>query len=105
MNTYPTKLERIGDDRLRIEWNDGLQSECSVRRLREACPCATCREKRAAPPAPPNVLPVLKPEETVPLRISGMKPIGSYAYAIQFTDGHDTGIYTFELLRELGTSG
>jgi DUF971 family protein len=31
-----------------------------------------------------------------------MKPIGNYAYAIQFSDGHDTGIYTFELLRRLG---
>jgi DUF971 family protein len=31
-----------------------------------------------------------------------MKPVGNYAYTIAFSDGHDTGIYTFELLRELG---
>jgi DUF971 family protein len=31
-----------------------------------------------------------------------MKPIGNYAYGIEFSDGHDTGIYTFEYLRELG---
>jgi len=32
-----------------------------------------------------------------------MKPVGNYAYTISFSDGHDTGIFTFELLRELGT--
>ncbi len=31
-----------------------------------------------------------------------MKPVGNYAYSIEFSDGHDTGIYTFEYLRELG---
>jgi DUF971 family protein len=28
--------------------------------------------------------------------------VGHYAYTIRFSDGHDTGIYTFELLQELG---
>ena len=32
-----------------------------------------------------------------------MKPVGNYAYSIAFSDGHDTGIFTFEFLRELGT--
>jgi DUF971 family protein len=32
-----------------------------------------------------------------------MQPTGRYAYSIHFSDGHDTGIYTLELLRELGT--
>jgi DUF971 family protein len=31
-----------------------------------------------------------------------MSPVGNYAYAIAFSDGHDTGIYTIEYLRELG---
>jgi DUF971 family protein len=31
-----------------------------------------------------------------------MKPVGSYAYSIDFSDGHGTGIYPLELLRELG---
>jgi DUF971 family protein len=47
-------------------------------------------------------LPVLSAAEAAPLTINGMKPVGSYAYAIAFSDGHDTGIFTFELLRELG---
>jgi DUF971 family protein len=32
-----------------------------------------------------------------------MDPVGSYAYRILFSDGHDTGIFTLDLLRALGT--
>jgi len=31
-----------------------------------------------------------------------MKPVGNYAYGIEFSDGHNTGIYSFETLRSLG---
>ena len=37
-----------------------------------------------------------------PLAIAGMKPVGQYAYSIEFSDGHSSGIYTLEYLRELG---
>jgi DUF971 family protein len=70
--------------------------------LRKACPCATCREKRNAPPAPSLSLPVLSMAEARPLTIAGMKPVGNYAYSIEFSDGHDTGIFTLEFLREMG---
>jgi DUF971 family protein len=46
---------------------------------------------------------VLSPAETQPLRIASMTPAGRYAYSIDFSDGHDTGIYTLELLRQLGS--
>jgi DUF971 family protein len=48
------------------------------------------------------LLPVLSTAEARPLKLLGMKPVGNYAYAIDFSDGHDTGIFTFELLLELG---
>jgi DUF971 family protein len=48
------------------------------------------------------MLQVLRPEELVPLAVTGMTPVGQYAYSIGFSDGHDTGIYTLEYLRELG---
>ena len=31
-----------------------------------------------------------------------MQPMGNYAYAIAFSDGHDTGIFAFDFLRQLG---
>ena len=98
----PTKLERIGDTVLRIHWTDGQVREYTVGELRERCPCATCREKRSAPPPSPLQLTVLSPAEAQPLRLDGMRPVGNYAYSIAFSDGHDTGIFTLEFLRELG---
>lgn len=108
MNVQPTQLSLAGDDRLVIDWSDGQKREYRFRELRQNCPCATCREKRSQPPTPPPSpgglmgLPVLSAAEAQPLKIRGMQPVGNYAYAIDFSDGHNTGIFTLELLRELG---
>ena len=102
MNTHPQKLELVSDDTLRIEWSDGQRRDYKVRELREKCPCASCREKRRGETPSENPLQVLSLAETLPARIDSMRPVGNYAYNIRFQDGHDTGIYTLELLRELG---
>ena len=102
MNLHPAKLELDPDGRLVIQWSDQRSRSYSVKELRDRCPCATCREKREEEAASPPLLPVLSIEEAKPLTLVEMKPIGNYAYGIQFSDGHDTGIFTFELLRELG---
>jgi DUF971 family protein len=86
---------------IEIVWSDGHTAVYPSKLLRDACPCATCREQRAAP-VPAGTLPVLAPGETVPLAVTGMKPVGQYAYSIEFSDGHSSGIYTLEYLRELG---
>ena len=100
----PTAIRRVTDPRspaaVEIAWSDGTTAVYTARLLRDACPCATCREKRGGTAAPP-LLAVLRPEEIAPLEITGMKPVGQYAYSIGFSDGHDTGIYTLEYLREL----
>jgi DUF971 family protein len=44
---------------------------------------------------------ILKPEETLPLKATEMRPLGNYGYNIHFTDGHNTGIYSIEFLRGL----
>ena len=103
MTFQPSKLELATPDRLRITWSGGEIREYTIRELRDKCPCATCREKRNAPPPPVTLLPVLSTAETLPLRITAMKPVGNYAYSIDFSDGHNTGIYTLESLRKLGT--
>jgi DUF971 family protein len=36
--------------------------------------------------------------------IEGIEPIGTYAVKLVFSDGHDTGLYTWSYLRELGTN-
>jgi DUF971 family protein len=102
MDVQPAKLELTPAGRLRIDWSDGQLREYSVRELRDKCPCATCREQRSAPPPPVMQLPILSAAETQPLRITAMTPVGRYAYGIDFSDGHNTGIYTLESLREMG---
>lgn len=97
----PTELKLLDPKTLQIAWSDGLVLRTTVRKLRGNCPCATCIEKRSKP-APAELMPILKPEETQPLAITRMEPQGRYAYAIDFSDGHNTGLYTLDLLRELG---
>ena len=103
----PTAIRRAADasgDAIEIDWSDGPTARYTARLLRDACPCATCREKRVTP-RPAAMLEVLRPEELVPLVIAGMRPVGQYAYSITFSDGHDTGIYPLEYLRELASPG
>jgi DUF971 family protein len=102
LSPQPSHLELMADGCLEITWTDGQRRVYAVGPLRAACPCATCREKRQARARQPDLLPVLDPAETQPLRITGMKPVGHYAYTIAFSDGHNTGIYTIEQLRTLG---
>src|SRR5258708_3479888 len=98
---HPTNIELRGETKLAITWDDGRVREYTIRELREKCPCATCREKRDKP-APAVLLPVLSAAETRPLKIASLNPVGNYAYSIGFSDGHDTGIYTLDFLREIG---
>ncbi|MFM8577536.1 MAG: DUF971 domain-containing protein [Planctomycetaceae bacterium] len=95
----PTRIER-SEDGIQIHWSDGSMRRYTARHLREVCPCAGCREKNSISSS--SLLTVLRPEELQPLVIRGMHPVGQYAYSVNFSDGHDTGIYTLEMLRGLG---
>ncbi|MDC0935372.1 DUF971 domain-containing protein [Pirellulales bacterium] len=103
MDIQPTELKLLDPEHLQITWNDGQVRRYEVAELRRACPCATCLEKHGAPKPPPTELPVITTAETEPLRIDGMTPTGRYAYSIKFSDGHDTGLFTLDRLRKLGT--
>lgn len=94
----PRALRKEGDEHLVIEWNDGHVSRYRWVHLRNRCPCAGCREERLQPPDP---LRVLKPNELVPLRPTRLEPVGYYAYKIVWSDGHDSGLFTLEYLRDL----
>jgi DUF971 family protein len=93
----PTTMRREGD-RLLIEWSDGFKGAVTWKALRDACPCAGCKEEREKPPDPFRLL---KPNELVPLAPTAMPRVGRYAYKIVWSDGHDTGIFTLENLRGL----
>ena len=103
MAVTPISLKNAGDA-LEIAWSDGVTQRISWRKLRDACPCASCRVERAKPAKPQPLLAVISPAEAQPLAPTSMRPAGNYAYAIAFSDGHGSGIYSLELLRQLGDS-
>ncbi len=105
----PTGIQRSAAGQIVIQWSDDRQTAYTAGQLRKACPCASCREKRKAKAEddakPSGMLPVLSAAEAQPLEIAAMRPAGQYAYNIQFSDGHNSGLFTFDLLRELGVAG
>jgi DUF971 family protein len=87
---------------VQITWSDGHTSRYPFPYLRDLCPCALCndeREKKAhsAAPAPSALLPMFKPRVTA----KSANVVGNYAIQIMFSDGHTTGIYSYEHLREI----
>ncbi len=102
MVLQPTALAIVDESFLQITWNDGVVQRLKIGKLRDACPCATCREKERSKAAKPKgLLPVLSAAEAQPLKIARMSPVGNYAYNIDFSDGHGSGLFTIELLRSL----
>ena len=95
LNFNPKDIEKVDDDRLRIVWEDGHNSEYSFRYLRQNCPCAVCRDEWTGER-------LLNPEEVSPdLRSARADLVGNYALSFGFSDGHGTGIFSFEALRKL----
>lgn len=93
----PTRIER-GSTRLEIRWKDSHRSELSYRRLREKCPCARCDATRSGKD-PFHILP---PDDFFQnLQLVDIQRVGRYAVRLVWNDGHRTGIYTFQFLREL----
>lgn len=85
-----------------VDWRDGHQSHYTFPYLREQCPCATCREHRArgqevTQSRVKSTLPIYKE----PARALQAESVGNYAVRFAFSDGHTTGIYSFEHLREI----
>lgn len=82
-----------------ISWADGHTSHYEFAYLRDHCPCAVCEDERGRKPATPGAeaLPLYKPKVTA----RAASAVGHYALEFDFSDGHSTGIFSFELLREL----
>lgn len=90
---------RIAEQRLLIDWADGRRSEFSLHELRRICPCAGCRTEREQQRN--NPLRILKFDPTG-VRVVHAELVGNYAIKFRWSDGHDTGIFEFRMLRELG---
>jgi DUF971 family protein len=95
----PLSIRNAGDC-FSITWSDGAAGTIPFARLRKECPCATCNDERGKPADPFRVL-TEREIQAGPPRPVKMAPRGYYAYHIVWNDGHDTGIYSLEMLRSL----
>jgi DUF971 family protein len=91
----PTLVKRVSPLRTDVTWNDGHFGSYPSWYLREKCPCASCIDemsgiRRIEPGSIPSTL------ERV-----GVSAVGNYALSFSWSDGHSTGIYTFDYLREI----
>lgn len=91
----------LKEQSLRVVWQSGGESTFAFPLLRRQCPCATCREERKE--LAKNPLHVLKADPTGATVVSA-KLVGNYAIQFQWSDGHNTGIFDFRMLRALATA-
>jgi len=97
----PARIDLKKDRGLTIEWADGSTSFYSVVYLRRMSPSADMRALRQEMATNPlTVLPAGAARRT-PLTIEYAQLRGNYALWIRFSDGHDTGIYSWEYLKEI----
>lgn len=95
---------------VRIVWADGHVSEFPIIYLRKHCPCASCRtirreqKQQADDERKKPLLRVLNEGEEQPPAIRDARLVGRYAIQIAWSDNHDTGIYSYDYLRELDDS-
>ena len=91
---HPIEVRRLAESReLRLVWSDGHQAEYPYDYVRGYCPCAGCQGHT------PSEIRYKPPSTAVePWRI---EPVGNYGISIQWSDGHATGIYRFDFLRQI----
>jgi len=98
----PVELDLDKDRALTVRWSDGRLSVYPIAHLRKMSPSAdqrALREEQASNPL--TVLPSPKSGDSGPLRAIGAEMVGRYAVRIRFSDGHDTGIYSWAYLRKI----
>jgi len=92
----PTTVEQDTAARaLVVTWSDGHQSRYGYRLLRQCCPCAVCVHEWTGAQL---LDPARVPADILPKNVAR---VGAYALRVAWSDGHETGIYTFPFLRSL----
>ena len=82
-------------DDLTVEWRDGVVSHYPFFALRDACPCAECIDELSGQ----KVLDPSTIQKDIYIRSADY--VGRYALRFDWSDGHNSGIYSFRFLREL----
>lgn len=96
----PTSIEvSNSDQRLVIEWNDNHTSEYTLFGLRKNCPCVSCRGGHGQMNTFDRSLFFVDP--TLHFEVEDIRQIGNHAIKIYWNDGHSSGMYQWETLRDM----
>lgn len=91
----PRQIIEESDSEITINWSDETESKYNAAELRKACPCASCINEWTGEKT-------LKTHTIADdLSFSSIAIVGRYALNFNFSDGHDTGIYSFQFLKQL----
>jgi DUF971 family protein len=98
----PSDIQPIGDE-LAIKWDDGSESFVKLEALRRHCPCAGCRGET-------DIMGNLyknpeKPLTPAAFQLVRVAMVGGYALQPLWADGHGTGLYSFDYLRQVAELG
>jgi DUF971 family protein len=91
----PTDLAFDPEGNLLVRWSDGRESNFPPRWLRARCPCAECVEEWSGTRV------VGEEQVKADVKPQGMHEVGRYAMQVQWSDGHSTGIYSWEYLLKI----
>lgn len=94
----PQDIQVVGSE-IAIRWNDGKESYITFSTLRAASPSA---EVRGEQDIFGNKYGGEVPKNYVGVEVTSWQQIGNYAIRFQFSDGHGSGLYSYDLLRQLG---
>ncbi len=94
---HPRAFKLLEDRDLRITWSDGHVTRFSLQVFRDECPCAGCSGESDlfGEIKMPVQLPIARPGK---YELKSLTPVGNYAVAAVWGDGHDSGIYSWEYL-------
>lgn len=97
----PTRIDLKKDRGLTVEWPDGSTSYYSIVYLRRMSPSAEARVLREQLRSNPLTVLPTSTDAGRPLVAEALELVGNYALRIRFSDGHDTGLYSWEYLRRI----
>lgn len=95
----PTKIESPRPFLIAMAWPDGFEATITTEAFRNACPCASCKGEQIM--GRTVVLPQMRTFSPGMFELAGINPMGNYAIQVGWKDGHNTGIYPWELLRSI----
>ena len=97
--TSPKVIRKTSERLLYCEWEDGLKGTITMETFRKECPCAECTQDELNNKK--TLTHLLDTFEEGKFQLKEVKAIGNYAIAVSWGDGHDSGIYTWEVLRRI----